>query len=77
MTNGFQVIHDSAHGQALYSEEPKLDAYKHMAFMQRVGFGTSLTVNEDGSYTVTSTHNKTGKSQVLTFEAWPELTLEY
>ncbi len=70
----FQVIHDSAQGQALYSETPKLDAYKHIAFMQRLGFGTALTVT-DGIYTITSTKN--GKSQVLTFEPWPELIPEY
>lgn len=64
----FQVIHDSKNGQALYSDTPKIDAYKHMAFMQRMGYTTSLDV-ADGMYTVKS--HKNGMETRLTFEPWP------
>ncbi len=73
MSDMFQVIHDSSKGMALYADDPKREAYKHIYFMQRYGYQTRLIV-EDGMYTVESTKNGTMTS--LTWERWPEPVTE-
>lgn len=48
----FNVIYQGPHGQTVASDDPKLDAYKQMAYLQKCGTGYRLTAQADGSYTV-------------------------
>jgi hypothetical protein len=48
----FQIIYQGPHGDTVDSDNPRLSAYKQMAYLLRIGRRYSLTCHEDGAYTV-------------------------
>ena len=56
MTTGiaFAAIYQSEHGNTVETKDPKLEAYKQAAYILNVlGRRYSMTVHEDGAFTVT------------------------
>jgi hypothetical protein len=52
----FTVIFEGKYGNTVESENPKLDAYKHMAYLRICGQNSGLIIR-DGCYTVQSEKN--------------------
>jgi len=49
----FTAIEKGKHGETVYVDDPKIEAYKHAAYIQNVLHQNyRLTCHEDGAYTV-------------------------
>jgi hypothetical protein len=48
----FQAVEKGKYGDTVYVEDPKVSAYKHMAWLKRSGLTYSTVSRLDGSYTV-------------------------
>jgi hypothetical protein len=60
----FRVVYQGKHGPSVVSDNPKLDAYKEMAFHKLQGRTYSTTFHADGAVTVA-----VDGLEPLTFEA--------
>lgn len=47
----FRIIYQSKHGSTVYVNDPKLEAYKQMAYIKMLGKRCRL-ICQDGAYTV-------------------------
>lgn len=52
----FKVIYESKYGNTVESDNPKLESYKHMAYLRMCGINSSLLIR-DGHYTVQAEQN--------------------
>ena len=52
MNAAFRLQYKGAHGDTVGSDNPKVDAYKQMSLIARLGRRYRLTVHADGAYTV-------------------------
>ena len=64
----FKLIYQGRYGDTVASDNPKLDAYKHMAYLHVLGVRTGLIVR-DGCYTVQGETIARVKTADLTFES--------
>ena len=67
----FNLIYKSKYGDTVSSDNPKLDAYKHMAYLHMLGIRTGLLIRGD-CYTVQGETITQSKIADLTFESQKE-----
>jgi hypothetical protein len=63
----FKVIYQGKYGDTVESDNPKLDAYKHMAYLHMIGIRSGLIIR-DGRYTVQAESITGMKLSDMTFE---------